>query len=96
MFDGLLPELANFVTGLRRWEVNKENEAAQQMCLEAFNALGTYRIKMICYGTNEERVLYESLIDAIEKRDIINFPETNNALVDLVKQNLRKELGIKD
>jgi hypothetical protein len=96
MFDGLLPEVANFVTGLKRWDNDKENEAALRMCRDAFNELGSYRIKIICYGTTEERMLYERLIDAIEKRDVVGLPDANNKLVYLVKQNLRKELGIKD
>ena len=93
MFDGLLPEISKFVTAAN---LNDDGEAnAKTARLQgAIDRFGDYRIKMLCYGTDEERHAYEEFIDTIEKRNMTLLIKKNKILVDLVRKNLRAELGI--
>lgn len=95
MFDALLPEISRFVDALFRYGGDESNKEAIQACQDAFNKLGSYRVKMLCYGTGEEQRVYEEFIDAVDKRKMDVLADKNRNLVDLVKKNLRKELDIK-
>jgi hypothetical protein len=94
LFDSLLPEIANFVTSLKRMEEPSRKADATAACLKAFELLGDYRVKIHLYGTEEEQRRYEEFIGAIDKRDVKIFSEKNNSLADLMIKNLRAELDI--
>jgi hypothetical protein len=95
MFETLLPEISRFVDAVRQFGGNESNAEAVRACQDAINKLGSYRVKMLCYGTNEEQRVYEEFIDAIENHRMDVLSERNERLVNLVRKNLRSELGIK-
>jgi hypothetical protein len=95
MFDGLLPEISKFIDALKQYNGDDSNTEAVQACQEACEKLGSYRVKMLCYGTDEERHVYEEYVDCINQRRIEVLEERNKTLVDLIRKNLRTELAIK-
>jgi len=94
MFDGLLPEIGSFISALKLHVDDTSDTKAKQAFHSAWKLLGDYRIKILCYGTDKEIRLYEELIKAIETGSGADYPNKNNSLVDLVRKNLRSELGI--
>ncbi len=94
MFDGLLPAIGKFIAALKLYNGDNENANAVQACQTAFELPGDYRIKMLCYGTSEELKIYEEFIDVIDRRNMDVYADKNNTLVELVRKNLRAELGI--
>ena len=95
MFDGLLPEISHFITAIKLYNEDNGNEKATRDAQIAFDSLGDYRIKMFCYGTDNERKIYEELIETINSKNMKEYADKNNRLVDLVRKNLRAELGIR-
>jgi hypothetical protein len=95
MFDKLLPEIGNFVTAVKLYNENMQNVDAEQAANSAWKQLGDHRIKILCYGTEEEINIYEEFISIVERRESTSYADANNKLVDLVRKNFRTELGIK-
>ncbi len=95
MFDSLLPEISKFVDALHQYNGDESDTKAVQACQEAFYSLGSYRVKMLCYGTDEEQRVYEEYIHTIDQRKLDVLAQRNKTLVDLILKNLRLELGIK-
>ncbi|MGO9484401.1 MAG: hypothetical protein ACLPX9_07435 [Rhodomicrobium sp.] len=94
MFDGLLPAISTFIAAVKLYNGDERNTNAVQECQKALELLGDYHTKMLCYGTDGERHILEEFLDAINKRNISALPDKNSRLVDLVRKNLRAELGI--
>jgi hypothetical protein len=95
MFDGLLPLMVQLSEVLQRLNIHPEDQDAIAQANVTCKLLGDYRVKMLCYATDEERNAYEEVVDAINKKDQATFPKRHNKLVDLARKNLRNELGIK-
>ena len=95
LFDGLIPAIADFLSALNNLEKNKSDPESNSKATAAVMVLWDYRIKMLCYGTTEECKLFNKLKDEIENRNPAGVVLANNAFVDLVLINLRKELNIR-
>jgi Flp pilus assembly protein TadB len=95
LFDGLLPEMAQLSEALERLNKNLQDQDARALADSTCKKLAGFRVKMLCYGTDDERRAYEEFIDAINQKDQERFPRNHNCLVDLARKNLRRELGIK-
>ncbi len=94
MFDGFLPAIDTFIAAVKLYNEDNSNTNAVQAYQKALKLLGDYRTKMLCYGTDEERNIYEEFIAAINERNIGALRDKHSRLVDLARKNLRAELGI--
>ena len=94
MFDGLLPEISKFVTAC---SLNNEDqlEIKTARLQEGIDQFRIYRVKLLCYGMIEEQQAFEEFVDAIDNKDIDLLRGKNKILVNLIKKNLRAEVGLK-
>jgi len=87
MFDGLLPDMSKFVDAMNH---NSGIEVLQN----AANKTGSYRAKMMCYGTMEEQEIYIRFIDSINEKDFFRVKNANAQLVSSILKSIRSEIGM--
>ncbi|HQT86077.1 MULTISPECIES: hypothetical protein [Acidiphilium] len=87
MFDGLLPDMSKFVDAMNH---NSGIEVLQN----AANKIGSYRAKMMCYGTMEEQEIYIRFIDSINEKEFFRVKNANAQLVSSILKSIRSEIGM--
>jgi hypothetical protein len=95
MFDSLLPVMSEVVDAYYQYGGEESKTEAAQACRNAVHKMGSYRVKMRCYGNDDEKRVYEEYMKTIEDRKMDKLVEQHNLVVDLALKNLRMELGFK-
>jgi hypothetical protein len=96
MFESLILDISNFVDSLYKYNGDNSNYEYINNVNCSANNLSKYRIKMKCFGRNDERDLFESYIEAINSKNIDSLKLINDKLVNLITKNIRRELEVTD